>query len=456
MSLSGMKDNSDSYCKDGYLIVFNEDEYNKNRNHKIDIKESINEKGYLVPSRGKFKQYFKKYSGGKYPVIGVVVVGNNIDLYWLQGPATLKGKRYFMHPTKIDCKVDNIELKNMFDKFGKPLAVDNSYKLFKVKVCANCDEEFKTSDSITLEGISYEEKNNSKSIIMIFSSSICKWIKAQTKEEKIKDLLFKEKNLIFYGPPGTGKTYFARKYVFRSFYEVKEVVFHPSYSYEEFIGGIYPTARRGRLLYRYKKGIFFELCEKAKANPDKKYLLFIDEINRANLSAVFGEALNLIEKDKRGKEVELPYGMKLSVPENLHILGTMNTLDKSVAGIDYAMRRRFAFVRFSPNSGLFIDSDKKKAMEAINKVLGEMLGWDYLIGHAYFMEGQLEYILSYKVMPLIEEYFGGDHEMIKRFWKRVCNRVKGEDGNIVRDVFLELYGYDLKCGSKYNLSDKKL
>ena len=159
------------------------------------------------------------------------------------------------------------------------------------------------------------------------------------------------------------------------------------------------------LLHLYKK------VHKPKAN---KYLV-IDEINRGNISKIFGELITLIEESKRDDyEVTLPYSkQKFSVPSNLYIIGTMNTTDKSIALIDVALRRRFTFIKMQPNSNLVLPSFKT-TFENLNEKIKNDLGKEYQIGHSYFMnidESELEFVLEYKIKPLLEEYYYGDERL---------------------------------------------
>lgn len=219
----------------------------------------------------------------------------------------------------------------------------------------------------------------------------------------------------------------------------KFITFHQSYSYEDFIIGIRPdTDYDGGLKFKEKRGIFKIICDDALNNPDYKYLIAIDEINRGNISKIFGELITLIETNKRwGNEEQqkltLPTGGTLCVPNNLYIVGTMNTADKSLALLDVALRRRFEFIPKYPVydiDGIYFVVFLKKLNEAI---LLKKKKADYLIGHAYFMDKKkqpkLKDILNKKVIPLLMEYFNGDKDC-------VAELLKAADANIVfKDTF---------------------
>jgi Cdc6-like AAA superfamily ATPase len=263
-------------------------------------------------------------------------------------------------------------------------------------------------------------------------------------------------NLILYGPPGTGKTYATRKIIdnFEKKYfsenssyslaeaenRVRTITFHQSYSYEEFIEGIRPILSNdeiGKIGYKLENGIFKDLCIKAekelinKENNskyiDKPYYIIIDEINRGNISKIFGELITLIEQDKRGNlKTILPYSKKeFTVPSNVYIIGTMNTADRSIAAIDTALRRRFTFVEIGPDSSILSQYDNHivndtvdlcKLMDAINDRILEKFDRDHRIGHAYFMGieslNNLYQTWYYKILPLLGEYFYNDIESL--------------------------------------------
>lgn len=263
-------------------------------------------------------------------------------------------------------------------------------------------------------------------------------------------------NLILYGPPGTGKTYATQKIIdnFEKKYfnesssyslaeaenRVRTITFHQSYSYEEFIEGIRPILSNeeiARIGYRLENGIFKDLCinaekelikrESSTKYIDKPYYMIIDEINRGNISKIFGELITLIEQDKRGNlKTLLPYSKKeFTVPSNIYIIGTMNTADRSIAAIDTALRRRFTFVEIEPDSSVLSQYDNHivndtvdlcKLMDAINDKILERLDRDHRIGHAYFMGieslNNLHQTWYYKILPLLGEYFYNDIESL--------------------------------------------
>ena len=210
--------------------------------------------------------------------------------------------------------------------------------------------------------------------------------------------------------------------------EIKHYVFttfHQSFSYEDFIEGIKPVMEEGKetISYQIENGIFKELCLKAQTDPENRYAIFIDEINRGNVSAIFGELITLIEPDKRigainELRVKLPYSKReFGVPKNVDIIGTMNTADQSVEALDTALRRRFSFIEMQPNPEILLNSeykdvDLKQLLETINQRIEVLIDKDHQIGHSYFIGIQnledLKQTFKDKIIPLLEEYFYGD------------------------------------------------
>ena len=285
-----------------------------------------------------------------------------------------------------------------------------------------------------------------------------------TKEEENDQLILPSVNTILYGPPGTGKTYNSVKYAVgtidekysqdgtktyndyvKKFNELKATgqiaftTFHQSYGYEEFIEGIKPIlgkrgVRRGRsdLNYKISNGIFKEFCKRAASDKSNKYVFVIDEINRGNISKIFGELITLIEDSKRAGEdeamsVTLPYSQEeFSVPKNVYILGTMNTADRSIALMDTALRRRFEFIEMMPKEELLTDIvidgiEVKKMLETMNRRIEALYDREHTLGHAFFMPlknekkatiNQLASIFTNKIIPLLQEYFYEDYEKI--------------------------------------------
>lgn len=245
-------------------------------------------------------------------------------------------------------------------------------------------------------------------------------------------------NLILYGPPGTGKTYemqARRKAAFDAGEDSVFVAFHPSYSYEDFVGGLRPVAAKdgAGVVVAFQKGPFLTLCEKAHANPTQQFTLFIDEINRANVAKVFGELITLIEPSKRviagskgndiGAWMTLPgLSEQFGVPDNLNVVATMNTADRSIAMMDLALRRRFRFQECGPEPqhiepAMVGAVDLPKLLHRLNDRLEYLLDRDHTLGHALFMGirslAELQQVLAQRVIPLLQEYFFEDLEKVR-------------------------------------------
>lgn len=254
--------------------------------------------------------------------------------------------------------------------------------------------------------------------------------------DSLVGLLMQKKNVILQGAPGVGKTFTAKRLAYsilgmKDDDQIEMVQFHQNFSYEDFIMGYKPTEEGGFVL---RHGIFYNFCKKARSNPDKQYFFIIDEINRGNLSKIFGELLMLIENGYRGKEIKLAYtGEDFTVPKNIYIIGMMNTADRSLAMIDYALRRRFSFFEMEPgfsSDGFKLyqkslhDDTFDRVIEAIvrlNDVItgDDSLGAGFCIGHSYFCNQEtvsqtwLQNVINYDIAPMLREYWFDDPQKSK-------------------------------------------
>ncbi len=257
--------------------------------------------------------------------------------------------------------------------------------------------------------------------------------------QKLKELLLRKKNVILQGAPGVGKTFAAKRLAYsimgmRDTSRVAMIQFHQNYTYEDFIMGYKPDGAD----FALKTGIFYDFCEKARMDPEKPYFFIIDEINRGNMSKIFGELLQLIESDYRDEATLLAYTHELfSVPSNLYLIGMMNTADRSLALIDYALRRRFSFYQMEP-------AFAKECFQAYQSNIGEAqfdsfvsvlidlnkeieddptLGGGFRIGHSYlclgkgeqFSEDWLYSVMEYDILPTLQEYWFDDKGKVEHW-----------------------------------------
>lgn len=261
-------------------------------------------------------------------------------------------------------------------------------------------------------------------------------------------VLKNKKNIILQGAPGVGKTFAAKRLAY-SIMGVKDkdrvmmVQFHQSYSYEDFIMGFRPSATG----FELKKGAFYNFCKKAETDSDNDYFFIIDEINRGNLSKIFGELFMLIETDKRGIELQLLYSdERFSVPANVYIIGMMNTADRSLAMLDYALRRRFAFIDLKPGFEtegfrtyrMGLENDKFNhliaAVETLNNVISadDSLGDGFCIGHSYFCnlnqdgldDQALSAIVEFELIPLLKEYWFDEPTKVRDWSNNLRSAIK--------------------------------
>ena len=275
---------------------------------------------------------------------------------------------------------------------------------------------------------------------------------------RIQSILERKGQVILYGPPGTGKTHWAEftarelaaRSIFGTTFEhlstdqrafvcgdghgaegvVRMCCFHPGYGYEDFLEGYRPVVVDGHMIFLQRDGIFKRLCRDAAAKPEHKFYLIIDEINRGDIPRIFGELLTVLEKNKRGLSMLMPLtGERFQVPENVYLLGTMNTADRSIALLDTALRRRFGFIELMPDSSVLGDAvvggiPLGPWLDALNRRICDHIGRDarnLQIGHAYLLEGgrpltdvpKLAKVIQEEIIPLLEEYCYEDYAALE-------------------------------------------
>ena len=271
---------------------------------------------------------------------------------------------------------------------------------------------------------------------------------SEEEYERLRSVLVFKKNIILQGAPGVGKTYAAKRLAYSLIGEknaerVKMVQFHQSYSYEDFIMGFRPSD----IGFELRKGTFYNFCKRAELDSVNDYFFIIDEINRGNLSKIFGELFMLLENDKRGASLQLVYSdEKFSIPDNLYIIGMMNTADRSLAMLDYALRRRFAFFELQP--GFDTDGFKTYQSNINNRKLDnliacvknlnyaiatdESLGEGFCIGHSYFCnltpesvnDQVISNIVEYELIPLLKEYWFDEPTLVREWSESLRSAIK--------------------------------
>lgn len=311
------------------------------------------------------------------------------------------------------------------EKKGKKLAATGSVVIDEnvAKIGADIEDV----DEMDPEDFTYTKKDFIEEVFM-----------TDENYDQLSAILHRKKNIILQGAPGVGKTFAAKRLAYsimgaKDDSRVAMVQFHQSYTYEDFIMGFRPTCSG----FELRKGIFYNFCKKAEVDIDHAYFFIIDEINRGNLSKIFGELFMLIESDKRGTPVQLLYTDEVfTVPENVYIIGMMNTADRSLAMLDYALRRRFAFFEIEPGFEIsgFINYrqslDNKKfdilieRVENLNRAIAadESLGKGFCIGHSFFCnltqekidDQTLFGIVEYELIPLLQEYWFDEPEKVEK------------------------------------------
>lgn len=296
---------------------------------------------------------------------------------------------------------------------------------------------YKYIDDIDLSAGSYSEEDFLNEVYI-----------DQEQYKTLKRLLENKKNVILQGAPGVGKTFAAKRIAYsmmgkKDDSRIAMIQFHPNYSYEDFIIGYRPDGDS----FKLTQGVFYKFCVMAGNHPDKQYFFIIDEINRGNLSKIFGELMMLIENRYRGESIILPYsGTPFSIPENLYIIGMMNTADRSLAMIDYALRRRFSFFEMSPafEQKKFKEYQKYLDNETFNKLIDRIkrlnmeiendssLGGGFRIGHSYFCDQKKEdctaewmrSIVDYEILPMLSEYWFDDHAKLQKWRNSLHEAIK--------------------------------
>ena len=266
----------------------------------------------------------------------------------------------------------------------------------------------------------------------------------EARYDELIGVLRNKKNIILQGAPGVGKTFAARRLAWSMLGEkddsrIEFVQFHQNYSYEDFMMGYKPVEDG----FELKTGIFYRFCQKAANQPDKDFFFIIDEINRGNVSKIFGELLMLIEGGYRGVKTTLAYnGLPFAVPKNLYIIGMMNTADRSLAMIDYALRRRFSFFEMAPgfDSEGFTQYQNSLNNDTLNELISKIkdlneeivrdksLGRGFCIGHSYFCgrdvctDEWLHSVVDYDILPMLREYWFDDVDKLQR-WENILQGV---------------------------------
>ncbi|VEU64865.1 McrB family protein [Mycoplasmopsis cynos] len=293
------------------------------------------------------------------------------------------------------------------------------------------------------------------------------------KIKKTQNIFEFNKNIIFYGVPGTGKTFNALELVKDHLNNKKDnvlnITFHQSYSYEEFIEGLRAKIKNGSVEYIVEPGIFKDFCKKAEKSNDD-YFLIIDEINRGNISKIFGELITLIEDSKREKfKIKLPYSKEdFTVPKNLYIIGTMNTSDRSITSLDVALRRRFNFIEFKPRYDLLKDFHLKdinisELLRTINDRIEILYDKDHIIGHSYFLDiknatdlsedekfFKIKNIFKANIIPLLQDYFYDDFEKIALILGDQFKEQKDQQFFIKKEFDKDIFN------SQYEFDDKNI
>ena len=341
------------------------------------------------------------------------------------------------------------ELKLCEELILKPFFNINIDELVKFSKPVTMNEIMETALDMVADVISLNQEVQNKPEPYSREDFLAQVFMSPEHLDQLVGLVKRKKNIILQGAPGVGKTFTSKRLAYVMMGEkdtdrIASIQFHQNYSYEDFIMGYKPVGSD----FALQTGVFYEFCEKARQDPGRDYFFIIDEINRGNLSKIFGELLQLIEADYRGEETLLAYNHQpFSVPKNLYLIGMMNTADRSLALIDYALRRRFSFFEMAPgfltqgfkDYSASIHDDTFNALVTqlinLNKVIAEdpALGKGFRIGHSYLCvpEGEeysvewLQAVVLYDIIPTLQEYWFDDPENAT-YWENALRGVFNE------------------------------
>ncbi len=347
---------------------------------------------------------------------------------------------YFKHKETLETPIDYAMIKTMPELKNMEFLVNPNGSLFKLT-----EGEYNT----IMEIVRNDNPVSKPQLIKPYTKAdfLKEVFVSDSDFETLRSLLLRKKNLILQGAPGVGKTFAAKRLAYAIMEQednnrIEHIQFHQNYSYEDFIMGYKPNDSGG---FELKSGVFYDFCRKASIDADKPYFFIIDEINRGNLSKIFGELLMLIEKDYRDTPIRLSYtDKKFCVPSNLHIIGMMNTADRSLAMIDYALRRRFSFFEMKPgfsSDGFreYLNGIGNPQLEnVINAIIvlndeiakDDSLGTGFCIGHSYFcgLDGQKELplkdIVEYDIIPMLREYWFDNEEKYQNESQKLRDALK--------------------------------